>query len=108
MEINQRIDNANEAYFGLARLLRSKNLSRKTKITYGRMIRPIMTYGSESWILKAGDAERLARLKRKILRRIFGATRLNANEYRKKKNVEFYRLYDDIDIVSHIKFSKLR
>ena len=44
--------NANSAYFDLNKILSSKIISRGTKIRiYKKIIYPILTYGSETWIL---------------------------------------------------------
>jgi len=93
MEIKQRLGIANKAYFGVARLLSSRDLSRATKTTiYKTLIRPIMTYGSEGWTLKTKDAERLGRFERKILRRIYGPIKINEYGYRRRKNSEIYQI----------------
>lgn len=109
MEIKQRLNKANRAYYELMKLLRSRNLFRTIKtIIYKTLIRPIMIYGSEGWTLRAADAESLGRIKRKILRKIFGALKTGINEYRRKWNSELYQVYNDADVSSYIKVGRLR
>lgn len=50
----------------------------------------------------------MGRFERKILRRIYGATKIGENEYRRRWNSEIYQLYDDIDIIFFIRVSRLR
>lgn len=72
MEVKKRLAKANKAYFGLISLLKSKKLTRVSKMTiYRILIRPIITY--ECWMMKNVDAVGLGVSERKILRRIFGA-----------------------------------
>lgn len=42
-------------------------------------------------------------LEKKILRKIFGANRINEYEYKKKSNAELYQLFTEADIISFIK-----
>jgi hypothetical protein len=49
----------------------------------------------------------LAVFERKILRRIFGAVKIN-NQWRSRNNNELMQLYDDLDIVSFIRISRLK
>jgi hypothetical protein len=43
---------ANRAYFALIKLLKSRLLSPKTKMQiYKMLIRPVLTYASETWTL---------------------------------------------------------
>lgn len=67
-----------------------------------------MIYGSEEWTFKTIDAENLGRFERRILRKIHGAVKIRENEYRKRWNSEIYQIYDDIDIISFVKVSRLR
>ena len=44
---------------------------------YRTVIRPIVTYASETWVLKETIVQKLSVFERKILRRIFGPTKEN-------------------------------
>src|SRR6202000_3327309 len=51
-EIRRRITLGNRCYFGLLNLLRSKAIHRNLKcMLYKILIRPVVTYGSESWCM---------------------------------------------------------
>lgn len=82
---------ANKVYFGLISLLKSKELTRASKMTiYKTFIRPIITYELECWTIKKVDVVALGVFERKILKRIFGANRIDKQEYRRKSNAELY------------------
>ena len=69
---------ANKGFCGLKRQFRSQFLSIKNKIKlYKTMIRPMLAYGSETWVLPKSDEAILAVFERKILRAIFGPTNDN-------------------------------
>jgi len=77
-EIKKRILMANKGFYGLKRQFRSQFLSIKNKIKlYKTMIRPMLAYGSETWVLPKSDEAILAVFERKILRAIFGPTNDN-------------------------------
>ena len=63
---------------------------------YKTLIRPVVTYESETWTLLQIDEKMLSVFERKILRSIFGA--LNENIWR-RTNSELYKLYKESDIV---------
>jgi hypothetical protein len=65
---------ANKSYYGLKKQLQSHFLSRKTKCKlYKSLIRPDLTYGSESWTLNKGNIGKLMTFEKKVLRKIYGA-----------------------------------
>jgi predicted HAD superfamily hydrolase len=73
LEINNRITLANRSYFGLVNILRAKDINRKYKvITYKTLIKPVLIYGTEAWVLSKADEARLGVFERKIFRRIYG------------------------------------
>jgi hypothetical protein len=60
LEIAERIRKENRAYYANAKLLKSKLLKRSTKIgIYLTLIRPVVTYDSETWTLTEKDEMRL-------------------------------------------------
>jgi sorting nexin-29 len=70
-EIHRRIINAHRCFYGLHAQLKSKRISRKTKIRlYKTLVRPVLVYGSESWPLSVADSEKLRVFERKVLRKI--------------------------------------
>jgi hypothetical protein len=57
--------------------------------------------------LNYGFCNQLAVLERKILRRIFGAVKIN-NQWRRRNNNELMQLYGDMDIVSFMRINRLK
>jgi hypothetical protein len=83
-------------------------LSIKNEIKlYKTLIRPVLAYGSETWVLSKSNEARLGIFERKVLRAIFGPTNDN-REWRIKYNDELYILYKDSDIITYIKINHLR
>jgi len=80
VEIKKRILLANIGFYGLKRQFRSQFLSIKNKIKlYKTLIRPVLAYGSETWVLSKPDEARLGVFERKVLRVIFGPTNDEGN-----------------------------
>jgi len=74
---------------------------------YETLIRPVLAYGSETWILSKSDEARLGVFERKALRAIFGP--INDNEdWRIKYSDEFHTLYKYSDKITYIEFNRLR
>jgi len=72
-EIKNCLVAANRSYFGLKSQCESLLLSRKTKILiYKTLVRPLLTYASETWTATKNDERRLSIFIRKILHRIYG------------------------------------
>jgi hypothetical protein len=70
--INDNIQKGNRAYFANQQFFKSKLITRNTKVKiYRTLVRPVVTYGSETWTLKARDEKALRCFERKILQRIF-------------------------------------
>ena len=52
VELKDRLIMANRAYHGLQNHMISRNISRNIKIfLYKTLIRPVLTYGAETWVL---------------------------------------------------------
>jgi hypothetical protein len=107
-EINNRITLASKSYFGLVNILKAKDINRKYKvIIYKTLIKPVLMYGAEAWVLSKVDEAHFRVFERKILRRIYGPLCEGAT-WRSRYNKELYRLYDEIDLVTAIRISRLR
>jgi hypothetical protein len=75
-EIRERIVKGNKAFYANKTLFKSKLVSRKSKLKlYWSVIRPIVVYGCETWVVKKSIIQRLSVFERKILRKIFGPTK---------------------------------
>jgi hypothetical protein len=60
LEIQRRIQTANKCFFKLRKHLQSSHLSRQTKFTiYKILIRPVLLYGSETWVLTKREENQL-------------------------------------------------
>jgi len=107
-EINNRITLAKRSYFRLVNILKAKNINRKYKvIIYKTLIKPVLMYGAETWVLSKADELRLGVFERKILRRIYGPICEGA-AWRSRYNEELYRLYDETGLVTTIRITRLR
>jgi hypothetical protein len=82
---------ANRSYHGLHKILKSK---------YITLIRPVLSCGSEAWVMNKCDENMLNIFERKILRKIFGVVR-EGDHCRAKYNNELYGLYREQDLVSY-------
>ncbi|KAL4152688.1 hypothetical protein QTP88_000521 [Uroleucon formosanum] len=104
-EIKIRLTAANKCYYGVTSILKSKQVSLKSKITiYKVIIRPVLLYACETWPTTKGDEDKLAILERRILRRIFGPKINNmTQQYEKRNNIEIQQLYKEPDIVAVLK-----
>jgi hypothetical protein len=72
------------------------------------VIRPVLSYGCEAWIMTQSSEERLAIFERKILRRILGPVYEDVLEWRLRHNKELYELLDGTDIVKCIRSKRLQ
>ena len=71
IEIKERISAGNRAYFSSQKILKNKNITRETKKTlYKTIIRPAVTYASETWTLTKAAENLLNTRERKVLRKI--------------------------------------
>jgi hypothetical protein len=70
-------------------------------------VRPVVTYGSETWTLKARDENTLRCFERKILQRIFGPVQ-DSSGWRIRYNQELDGLIEGQDLVRFIKAQRLR
>jgi hypothetical protein len=78
----------------------TENDLKNTKILmYKVLIRPVLSYASETWTLKE-------MFERKVLRCIFGAKHENGT-WRNRYNYELYEIFNDPNIVNYIKVKRL-
>ena len=89
-------------------ILQSKLISKKTKMKlYKALIRPVVVYGSECWVLTENIKQKLLVFERKILRRIFGPTQKANGDWRLKTNEELEEAINNENIVRYIKYERL-
>jgi hypothetical protein len=83
-------------------------VSRKSKLKlYWSVIRPIVVYGCETWVLQESFIQRPSVFERKMLRKIFGPTKEDNGIWRIKTNKEFDELMKHRNIVSYDEAQRL-
>jgi len=98
-EIKERISLGNKAYYAKQELFKSKLLTKKTKLRmYKTLVRPVVTYASETWVLKENIKTKLMVFERKVLRRIYGPTKASDGTWRNKTNAELNKLIGNENI----------
>ena len=101
-DIKARIMAVNRSYYSVLPLLRSKAVSRTTKIRmYKTTIRPVVLCGSEAWCLTANGEKNFRIWERKVLRKIFGPICV-AGYWKSRTNEEVRQLYGELDLVTDI------
>ena len=71
--VKERIQTGNKAYYANLQMLKNKIISRRSKLQIHKtLIRPVVTYGAETWTLTAAEENALRRFERKVLRKIYG------------------------------------
>ena len=107
-EIERRIQAANKCYYGLTKHFKSRLITKNTKVMlYKTLLRPVLTYGSESWVVNKTDERRLAVFERKILRRIYGPVEENGT-WRRRHNRELYTELRDAPVMDLVNLNRLR
>jgi hypothetical protein len=91
-DIQYGITLGNKAYYANQFLFKSRLVSKKSKFKlYWSIIRPIVTYAFEVWVLKETMKNKLMVFERKVLRKIFGPTKERDGTWRIKTNNELIR-----------------
>jgi hypothetical protein len=90
-------------------MFQSKLLSRKPKLKlYRTLIRLIVTYASEKWVLKENSIQKLMIFERKILRKNFGTTEELNGLWRIKTNEKLDDLIQQKNIIRLIKSQRIK
>ena len=106
-EIKERIALGTKAYYANQKFFKSTLVTKYSKLKlYRTVIRPIVTYASETWVLKETSIQKLLVFKKKILRKIFGLTKEN-QLWRIKTNNELDKLIKHQNIVNHFRAQRL-
>ena len=106
-EFLERIAVGMKAYYANVMLFKSRLDTKISKLKlYRTVIRPIVTYASETWVLKENIIQKLLVFERKILRGIFGPTKENQT-WRIKNNEELDKLIKQENVVNCIKAQRL-
>jgi hypothetical protein len=92
----------------IRRFVQSSHLSRQTKFTIHKtLIRPVLLYGSETWVLTKSEENQLLVFERKVLRKICGP-KIENGVYRRRYNHELEREFDSPNVLNVTKTSRLR
>ena len=88
-------------------ILGTKLISRNVKLQlYNTLMRPIVTYASETWVLKENMINKLLIVERKITRKILGPIRSDDGHWRIKTNQEISDILKGQNIIRFIKKTK--
>jgi len=108
IEIAERIVNGNKAHYANVKLMKSKFLKRNTKMKiYKTIIRPAVTYSSQTLTLTAKDENNVRIFERQVLTKIFGPVNID-NIWRIRNNMETDKLIEGADIVRFIKAQRIK
>ncbi|XP_058456434.1 uncharacterized protein LOC131433845 [Malaya genurostris] len=107
-EIRRRIISGSRAYYGLQKNLRSKKIHPRTKCTmYKTLIRPVIRYGHEPWIMLEEDLQALGVFELRVLRTIFDGAQENG-VWRRRMNHELAAPYGEPSIQKVAKAGRIR
>ena len=85
-------------------LFQSKLVSGRSKLKlYQTVIRPVVVYGCETWVLKENIFQKLSVFERKILRRIFGPIKNKDGSWKIKTNMELDKLIQYRNVINYVK-----
>ena len=109
-EIMTRIAAGNRCLYSLSDIIKKRGLSRCTKLRkYKRIIRPITTYGCETWTLTKQLNGKLLFFENNILRRINGPIfDVEENRWRKSHNEDVQEITRQCYITDFISSQRLR
>jgi hypothetical protein len=103
----KRVLAADKRLRGLRKQLKSRPISRKTRIVmYKVLVRPALSYASETWPLSTLDERLLSIFERRILRHIFRPVGENGT-WRRRCNYGLYKLFNEQHISGYTKLKGL-
>ena len=107
-EIKEGIAAGNSAYHAHKKLFTSKLISRNVKLQlYNTLTHPVVTYASETWVIKENVINKIMIFERRITRKIFGPTRTDNGYWRIKTNQEINEILKGQNIIGFIKKPRL-
>jgi hypothetical protein len=88
-------------------MFQNKLISRGAKLKlYWTVVRPVVTYACETWVVKKSKINKLLVFERKILRKIFGPSKED-DCWRMKTNQELNQLMNYKNIINFIRAQRL-
>ena len=109
-EIQARIGGASKCSWAVNSLLRSRHLTRTTKLqVYTTMIRPVLSYACETWALTKELERKLLVFERSVLRRILGPVIDDeTGQWRRRHNYELRDVTRLPPITNYVRAQRLR
>jgi hypothetical protein len=108
-EIKERLIAGNRAFYANQKMFQHKLLSKKSKLKlYWTLIRPVVTYACETWVLKENSIQKHMIFERKILRKTFGPTKEANGLWRIKTNEKLDERIKRKNIIRFIKSQRLK
>jgi hypothetical protein len=104
--VRDRTQAGNRAHYANLHLFKNKLISRNTKI-YTTPVRPVVTYGAETWSLTVADENALGSFERRRLRKIFGPV-WGGGEWRIRYNAKLHELIRGHDNVRFVQAQRIR
>ena len=103
----ERVALGTKAYYANQKFFKSRLITKSSKLKLsGTVIRPIVTYASETWVLKETIIQKLLVFERKILRRMIGPRKEN-KIWRIKTKEELDKLIKHNNVVIYVKAQRL-
>jgi hypothetical protein len=86
----------------------TRECSKRSKLKlYWSVIRPVVTYACETWVLKENVIQKLMIFERKVLRKIFVPTKQQNGLWKIKTNEELDKLIKHKNIIKFVKAQRL-
>jgi hypothetical protein len=107
-EIQARILSGNRRYYAYGKLMKSRALSRSSKLKlYRSLKRPVVIYGCEAWTLTNREESISEYLSVENRKKIFGPMQNEDGSWRIRMNYELNELIENADIVRFIKSRRI-
>ena len=98
----------NKAFYANQDLFKIELLTKNSQLRmYKILVRTVVTYACETWVLKENIKTKLRVFERKVLRRLYGPTKEKDDTWRIKTNEELNRLTGNKNIINCIKAQRL-
>ena len=108
-EIKGRIFLGNKAFYANQDLFKSKLLTKNSKLwMYKTLVRPVVTYACETWVLKENIKTKLRIFKRKVIRRIYGPTKEKDGTWQIKSNEDWLQKHHKLHQSTKISLVRTR
>ena len=108
-EIRESLAAGNRAYHVHKELFITKLIFRNVKLQlYNTLICPVVTYASETWVIKENLINKLMIFERKISKKLLGTTRTEDVYWRIKTNQEISDILKEQNIIGFIKKQRLK